>query len=169
MTLAAEHYAKKEMKRDKNLQALSRDHHHGLLLGWKIRQGLKHNVNAGLIAEYILYFSEAALFPHFAEEEQQILIFLNDDNDLKLKTLDDHREIAAMIKSINIDSDDSENFLKIASRLDDHIRFEERELFPYLQEVLSADQLNLIGAAIDDLHQPFIDNFHTEFWNIPKN
>ena len=157
------------MKRDKNLVALSRDHHHGLLLGWKIRQGLKHNVNAGLIAEYIMYFSEAALFPHFAEEEQQILTFLNDDDSLKLKTLDDHREIATMIKSININGDDPENFLLIASRLDDHIRFEERVLFPYLQEVLSADQLNAIGAAIDSLHKPFVDNFPTEFWNIPKN
>lgn len=155
------------MKRDKNLQALSRDHHHGLLLGWKIRQGLKRNVSAALIADYIQYFSEAALFPHFAEEELQILTFLNNDNDLKLKTLEDHSQIATMIKSLNgVDTDD---FLRIASRLDEHIRFEERVLFPYLQEVLSADQLDAIGAAIDSSHKPFVDTFPTEFWNTPKN
>lgn len=34
----------KSIKRTKALQPLSRDHHHGLLLCWKIRQGIKLNV-----------------------------------------------------------------------------------------------------------------------------
>ena len=123
------------MKRDKNLQALSRDHHHGLLLGWKIKQGLKHEVNPELIVEYIRYFSEAALFPHFNEEEKQILIYLQDDNSYKLRTLNDHVTIAKLIETLDDQETDPAVFLKIADILEDHIRFEERELFPYLQDI----------------------------------
>ncbi|CDF79955.1 hypothetical protein BN863_22430 [Formosa agariphila KMM 3901] len=32
---------KKPLKRHKSLQPLSRDHHHGLLLAWKIRADLR--------------------------------------------------------------------------------------------------------------------------------
>lgn len=157
------------MKRDRNLVALSRDHHHGLLLGWKIRQGLKNNVSPILIAEYILYFYQAALLPHFGEEEQQILTLLDDDNEMKLKTIDDHRKISRLINSLNSGRADSVSFLEIASTLDEHIRFEERQLFPYLQEKLSSEKLDEMGQAIERIHHPFVDTFHTEFWTVSKN
>jgi len=32
------------IKRNEALKPLSRDHHHGLLLCWKIRQGIKLNI-----------------------------------------------------------------------------------------------------------------------------
>jgi hemerythrin superfamily protein len=157
------------MKRDKNLQSLSRDHHHGLLLGWKIKQGLKYSVSPELIAEYIHYFSKAALFPHFEEEEKQILVFLKDDNEYKVRTLNDHRTIAKLIDSLEANPPEPAAFLKIAEILDDHIRFEERELFPYLQDELTSEQLDEIGVAIDRIHQPFVDTFHSEFWIARPN
>ena len=36
----------KIQKRHKALQNLSREHHHGLLLSWKIRTGLNKNIEA---------------------------------------------------------------------------------------------------------------------------
>lgn len=153
------------MKRNINLQSLSRDHHHGLLLGWKIRQGLKFLVNPALIVEYVNYFSTTALFPHFEEEERWILHYLPDNDDLKQRTLQEHSTIVNLIHSLGETNEaDPVMLLKIAELLDGHIRFEERELFPYMENVLSDEQLNEIGVAIDSNHIPFEDSFPHEFW-----
>lgn len=153
------------MKRDENLQALSRDHHHGLLLGWKIRQGLKYLVSPDLIARYIQYFSGKALFPHFKEEEATILGYLPDHDDLKIRTIAEHKELARQIEALDkADEPEAAELLKIASLLDSHIRFEERELFPYLEKQLSTEQLKEIGVAIDSSHQAFVEDFTPEFW-----
>ncbi|HCN84967.1 MAG TPA: cation-binding protein [Sphingobacteriaceae bacterium] len=153
------------MKRNKDLQALSRDHHHGLLLGWKIRQGLKYLSDPRIIVNYIAYFSTAALFPHFEEEEKQILTYLSISDPLKQRTLREHKNISLLIHQLTSDKEiESAGLLKIAESVDEHIRFEERELFPHLEEVLNDDQLGKIGIAIDSNHRPFLESFTNEFW-----
>ena len=39
---------------------------------------------------------------------------------------------------------------KIAGMVDDHIRYEERKLFPYLEKKLSDDQLEAVGKQLMD-------------------
>ena len=153
------------MKRDKNLLSLSRDHHHGLLLGWKIKQGLKYQVEPELIVEYIRYFSEAALFPHFKAEEDQILVYLDDNDPSKQRILHEHKTITEIIATLDSRIDDMPaTFSRLAELLENHIRYEEREFFPYLEQNLNAAQLEEIGAALDSIHKPFNEEFHTEFW-----
>lgn len=152
------------MKRNINLQELSRDHHHGLLLGWKIRQGLKLLVDPGTIADYIIYFSKEALFPHFKEEEIHILRFLADDDHYKLRTLKEHQEIADMVEELSSTAELTELLLKIGNTLDDHIRFEEREFFSYLESLLNPEELEEIGAAVSVTHKPFVERYSPEFW-----
>ena len=89
------------MKRNKNLIELSRDHHHGLLLGWKIKQGFKRKVALGEIADYIAHFAREALFPHFDEEENQVLIYLDKEDSLRKQVVAEHAEIRDLIKQIN--------------------------------------------------------------------
>lgn len=127
-------------------------------------------VRPELMVEYVHYFSEAALYPHFEEEEKQVLIYLDDKDNFKQRTLLEHKTIREWISALKVSPEqDPEALLKIAGYLDDHIRFEERELFPYLQEKLSAVQLEELGVAINAIHQPFVENFHTEFWNTHVN
>ena len=153
------------MKRDKNLISLSRDHHHGLLLGWKIKQGLKFEVKPELIAEYIKYFSEAALFPHFKAEEDQILTYLDDTDSGKQRILQEHKSIRELVTAANTEINDiTPIFSQLAELLESHIRYEEREFFPYLEQNFDASQLERIGVALDNIHQPFNEEFHTEFW-----
>ncbi len=52
--------------------------------------------------------------------------------------------------------------LELADIVDDHIRFEERVLFPHLQEQLSDEQLEKIGEQI--VNEPLTDNYEDEFW-----
>ena len=55
----------KPQKRHKALQPLSREHHHGLLLSWKIRAGFSENIGPKRIKVYADWFFKNHLIPHF--------------------------------------------------------------------------------------------------------
>lgn len=153
------------MKRNQNLIELSRDHHQGLLLGWKIKQGFKHQVPLDDLRKYIIYFAKEALFPHFEEEENQVLVYLRPDNEYYLRTLAEHREIRELISEIQTNELSTEAlFLNLADKMHAHIRFEERELFPYLETTLSGEQLDEMGLLINSVHHPYIENYPHDFW-----
>ena len=63
------------LKRHPAIVSFSKDHHFGLLLVWKIRQGLAKAVDAERISKYVLYFFREDLEKHFQEEER--LLFCN--------------------------------------------------------------------------------------------
>ncbi|WP_339894757.1 hemerythrin domain-containing protein [uncultured Algibacter sp.] len=149
----------KPQKRHKALQNLSREHHHGLLLSWKIRAGFSKNIETKRIKIYADWFFETHLIPHFEMEEAHIFTILNEDSDLIKKALADHRRL----KRLFTESDDEAKALsKIEEELDKHIRFEERVLFPEIQKVATEAQLALIEAIHQD--DDFIDKLDDEFW-----
>jgi hypothetical protein len=61
------------IKRHKAIVSFSKDHHYGLLLVWKIRQGLNKEVSAERIINYVLFFFKEDLEKHFKTEE--LLLF----------------------------------------------------------------------------------------------
>lgn len=153
------------MKRNKNLVELSKDHHHGLLLGWKIRQGLKAGVALEEIANYIKHFTREALFPHFDEEESQLLPFIDERDSYRVRTIEEHRQLREILNALaDTQNHNEEYLLKLAAVLEAHIRFEERELFPYMEMLLSEDELEALGKLITDMHQPYTENYPNEFW-----
>lgn len=153
------------MKRNVNLVELSRDHHHGLLLGWKVKQGLKNQTSLEEIQKYIVHFVEIALKPHFQEEETQLLVFLNPENDFRKRTEKEHEEILALAEQLTLSNLLTEDgILKFADFLEKHIRFEERELFPYMENNLSEKELEEIGTKIAAIHKPYVENYSNEFW-----
>ena len=51
--------------------------------------------------------------------------------------------------------------------VNDHVRYEERELFPHLERKLSKDQLGNIGKQIQKQYSSSLtDHYEDEFWNI---
>lgn len=153
------------MKRNKNLVELSKDHHHGLLLGWKIRQGLKSGVALQEIAGYIKHFAHEALFPHFEEEENQLLPFLTEHDPYRVRTIEEHKQLREILDALaDICNHNEEYLFTLAAVLEAHIRFEERELFPYMEMLLSEDELEQLGKLITDIHHPYTENYSNEFW-----
>lgn len=149
----------KPLKRHKSLQPLSREHHHGLLLSWKIRNGFSKNIEVERIKTYADWFFEHQLIPHFDVEEAHIFSLLDDDHELKKRALAEHRRL----KRLFTDTKDVERSLhKIEEELEQHIRFEERILFPAIQLVATEEQLQHIAQVHDEL--PFEDNTEDEFW-----
>lgn len=149
----------KPLKRHKALQPLSREHHHGLLLSWKIRTGFSKNIEPERIRVYADWFFENHLIPHFEVEETHIFTILETNDKLIKKALADHRRIKRLFAETE---DDAKTLSKIEETLEQHIRFEERVLFPEIQQVATEAQM----ALIEEIHEEegFIDKLDDEFW-----
>lgn len=148
----------KPLKRHKALQPLSREHHHGLLLSWKIRAGFSKSIEPQRIKKYADWFFKSHLLPHFEVEELHVFSILGPNDELVKKALAEHR----LLKRLFEDEDIIHALSKIEEVLDNHIRFEERVLFPEIQKVATESQL----AEIEKIHNEtaFLDNLEDEFW-----
>lgn len=150
------------IKRSPHLVQLSKEHHSGLLFCWKIRQGLKKNADTERIRKYVQYFWEQDLVAHFREEEE-ILFVLKDDEKTE-RALREHVQIKSIIDSLKeTGSADANRLTALADAVDNHIRYEERELFPYLETKFTEEQLIKIGKELGA--QPVHgDGYGDEFW-----
>lgn len=156
---------KTPIKRNKNLVPLSKNHHVTLLFCWKIRSGLKLNTTKERIKNYISYFWQTHMQPHFYEEET--ILFTPVQDAAVQRALNEHAAIRNQIDfimSAQIITD--EHFKKLADDVDNHVRYEERELFPHLEKILSDEQLQNIGDSLEKNHAVACsDDFADEFWN----
>lgn len=147
------------IKRDLAIQPLSRDHHHGLLLCWKIRTGFEKGISAKRIKAYSNWFYEHHIKEHFEIEEKYVFPVLGNENDLVKNALEDHK----LLKQLFTNSSDVENSLKkIQVELEKHIRFEERILFNKIQKAATSEQLKIIKENHSD--DKFADNLSDQFW-----
>lgn len=149
----------KPIKRHQALQPLSREHHQGLLLVYKINQGLKKQVEPNRIKRYINWFFDRYLIPHFEAEERHLFPLLgNDDSEIK-EALDQHHELNEMRKKPEASEVDINAFKTL---LNTHIRFEERQLFNRIQAVATASELQQLEGQLSEI--PFQENTEDEFW-----
>jgi hemerythrin-like domain-containing protein len=156
---------KKPIKRNENIIRLSKEHHLGLLFCWKIRQGLKAGITARRIVAYVQYFVTHFLLPHFRDEEA--ILFVLPDDKLVMKAIKHHKEISNQLATLSdvIDDNSKKQLQELARMVDDHIRFEERELFPHLEITLSSERLEAIGKQLNDEHALTMkDEYEDEFW-----
>lgn len=150
------------IKRSVQLQPLSREHHEGLLFVWKIRQGLKNGTDVSLVGRFVQWFWEAHLDHHFKQEEQVLLPLLPGDA-LLTRMQDEHQEIEALLH-INQSIPDRALLEQIAQLVNDHIRFEERELFPHIEQSVTEEVLNRVAAAFATDSKGKSSPWTEEFW-----
>lgn len=147
------------LKRHEILQPISREHHHGLLLSWKIRAGIKKEVAPARIKKYLNWFYTEHLLPHFEIEEKYIFPILGNEHELIQKAIAEHRSLTRLFET---ETDLIHNILLIEEELESHIRFEERVLFTEIQEVATAEQLERI--KMHHTEEQFVDNVEDAFW-----
>ncbi len=149
----------KPIKRSKNIQPLSRDHHHSLLLCWKIRKGFSKGVAPDRMKKYTDWFFEEHVLPHFEIEEKYLYPVLGEKNGLVQKALAEHKSLKRLFE-------DKKNLVKslglIEEKLELHIRFEERELFNEIQKKATEEELAVIAEKHKD--EKFQENTEDEFW-----
>lgn len=149
----------KPIKRNEFLKAISREHHHGLLLSWKIRAGIKKEVDPIRIKNYLDWFYTEHLLPHFEIEEKYIFPILGNENEFVKKALSEHQRLMQLFES---KTDLIKNIQLIADEVESHIRFEERVLFNKIQEVATENQL--LQIKLHHTEEKFVDNDEDAFW-----
>ncbi|MDO5656056.1 MAG: hemerythrin domain-containing protein [Flavobacteriaceae bacterium] len=148
----------KPIKRAIEMQGVSRDHHHALLLSWKINKGIEKNVEPQRIIDYVHWFRNEYLLPHFEIEEKWMFPILGNENEKVQRALNEH------VTLLN-DSLSASNFHELeifAENLKNHIRFEERDLFQDIQLAATKDELKLIEQHHNE--GDFCERTQDEFW-----
>lgn len=148
------------IKRHEALKPLSRDHHHGLLLCWKIREGLKRGVSLERIKKYTDFFFTSQLRPHLRFEEAEIFPLLGEDHPMVQRAINEHSRLESLFK----EEAGEAGFHSIEKELNRHIRFEERELFRELQETVSEEKLQNITNKEEEIITPDPDDWDDKFW-----
>ena len=152
------------IKRHKAIASFSKDHHFGLLLVWKIRQGLDKAVNAERISNYVCYFFKEDLEKHFKNEEQLLFQKLPMDDVLRKQAEEDHKTIYKLVNSLDENKHDSDLLRQFANELEKHIRFEERELFNHLQTKITPEDLEIIGKRFSNNGKAIDEKWEDVFW-----
>lgn len=151
--------SKKPIKRNAFLQPISREHHHSLLLCWKIRTGLSKGIETARIQRYAEWFFETHILPHFKLEEAHIFPILGSEHESVKKAITEHRRISRLFSK----KPEAEKTLNlIEEELERHIRFEERILFNEIQQAATPAQLAMIGEW--HAKKEFLENLEDEFW-----
>jgi iron-sulfur cluster repair protein YtfE (RIC family) len=151
----------KPIKRSEALKELSKDHHFNLLLIWKIRQGLKFNVELLRIKKFILHFFNEQLLHHFSVEEDYLFCLLPQDEPLRLRAEQEHSAIKKIGAEISVDEISTGTITAFANLLDSHIRFEERILFPFIEKNISYEKLKKASAHFTAEHE---EGWQDAFW-----
>ncbi len=142
------------MKRHKSLFSLSHDHHHGLVLAQLIKinapeyKNLPNTVEGKV--EYTINFYNIELLKHFSQEEK-ILFPAAKGKDKKVDLLIDeiiseHRKIDKLVSELKSENDCVQILDELGNLLDNHIRKEERELFPMIQNILTDAELEKLNG-----------------------
>jgi len=145
------------MERDPRLIRLSREHHHGLVMALRIERELPNASDTEMRALYgdLVRFWSAGLFPHFIVENDCLLARLAKHADPGLshagRLQREHREMEDLVEAMRaaITADERRTALAtFGTRLREHIRWEERELFEWMQHTLGSDDLDEVGAYL---------------------
>jgi len=127
------------MKRIPALQPLSREHHTALTLAKACERAVQScdEGRIGKTCQRILQAFSTELDPHFLVEEQSLLPLLREAGNtlLEQRTLEDHRRLRALLEGLR--QNDATALDSFGRLLMEHVRFEERELFPALEPLMS--------------------------------
>lgn len=156
------------MKRDNNLQPLSRQHHNGLLMALLLSKGIKKNANLKTMADFILDSWKKELNQHFILEEEILLPALKEktfDPTLTARLLSEHQQIRSLVRRMEKGEFTVEDISDFSRLLEQHIRFEERIYFPEAEKQLTPDELKHIGGLLQDTEDSNCINYPIKFWD----
>ena len=143
------------MKRHPALIPLSREHHGALILARLLQKdapvykGLPTDIQEK--AEYAYKFYQEELVKHFEDEERvlKLVTGVESNLDLMIKTIySEHQELHKLFQSIDKHPDLTSHLDQIGKTLETHVRKEERELFPLMQETCNEDLMIKVDKSL---------------------
>lgn len=155
---------KESIKKSKFLVELSKDHHFTLLFCSKINKGLKWGIASNRLKDYVEFFANQYIVGHFLDEE---VLLLNRCTDVLCdQAKAEHAIILEQISNIKTNKQsDSSLYSNLVQSLTNHIRFEERQVFPMLEELLPSATLSSVGEFLAKEHKTMVEeNYTDKFW-----
>lgn len=138
------------MKRSRVLAPLSRDHHHALVVAAQLRRVIPATAEAAREAFLAYWDQEGA--EHFREEEEILLPaygrHANPHDPLIARILCEHVLIRALAADVSEPSPRSSTLRELGVTLADHVRLEERSLFPLIEETVPPAALERLAAQL---------------------
>lgn len=126
------------MKRSEALAALSRDHHHALVIAQRLQRA--GETTAADARQAFLDYWRADGQRHFREEEEILLPTYAGYGDPELpvvaRVLIDHIRIRRLADEIATGESPVAVLQRLGKQLAEHVRREERELFPAIEQAL---------------------------------
>ena len=109
-----------------------------------------------------LWYWRHHIKPHFFQEEKILIPYLPQDHPMRVRLKEEHDHIRELILGLDKEPD-KRTLVLLSDLLNQHIRFEERELFGYLEKMLSAEKLDEIFSQLEE-HPLKNEEWKDEFW-----
>ena len=144
--------------RDASLIPLTHDHHHALAACRRLRLAADESESArALGARAFLEFFGTDGVAHFREEEELLFPLIVEDEDA-LATLSrvmiEHLRLHAAVRHLSDESvtasPSSTSMVRVATLLEDHVRFEEKVVFPLIELTVGEEGLRALTLAPRD-------------------
>jgi hemerythrin-like domain-containing protein len=144
------------MKRSRELKPLSSEHHQALLVAFQLKKGLAGHAESagapkdlpGLLA-LARRFEEQVLRAHTRAEEELLGEFLTGPDMARLRS--EHAELSRLLGAARAAKagDLRAQLGAFADLVERHVRWEERELFPYTEDHVDEERLAAIGGELE--------------------
>lgn len=138
------------MKRHPALQQLSRDHHQALVVARQLKRAQAADADPARAA--FLDYWRADGRHHFSQEEEILLPtlarFSDPEQPLVARLLVDHVRIRCLAAQLEAADASLGTARALGSELEQHVRREERELFPMIERTLPEDELVRLAASL---------------------
>jgi hemerythrin-like domain-containing protein len=144
------------MKRSRELKPLSSEHHQALLVAFQLKKALEGHPEAagaprdlpGLVS-LARRFEGQVFAAHAAAEEALLGAHLADPDRVRLAA--EHAELKALVAHARTAAPGEQRsaLAAFADLLERHVRWEERELFPYAEGHVDAQTLAAIGGELE--------------------
>ena len=156
------------MKRHSSLVPLSHDHHHALVEARRLGRAADDTdaERREAVADFVRFFSTETV-RHFREEEEQLFpAFVGQegaDERLLVQALLQHQRIHALVgrlvHALATDGVDASAMRELAELMEAHVRLEERELFPLIEQIVSPEVLSELDLEATRINprSPIVD------------
>ena len=138
------------MKRHRALQPLSRDHHVALVAAQRLRRA----TDGEAAREQFLAFWREHGARHFQVEEEVLLPaaagWADPEAECIVRMLLDHIRIRAAAQALEREPQPLEALHELGAMLNQHVRLEEREVFPLIEAAMPEDAAERLVAAVTE-------------------
>lgn len=154
------------MQRAESLQPLSRQHKSALMTCLLIRKGVSKQASVSVMTDFLLRCWKEELEPHFEQEEKHILPLLDtypEGKTFAKAIIRDHelwRTAMTHLQQANITH---RLLADLADQLEQHVRYEERIVFPSMEAGVSPALLKNLRLK-EETETSICNTYPDKFW-----